>query len=190
MSYKSFRVELSQGQVKSLSKAIKNSSPLSLRLKRESLGSGTPLLFTQTQLNKISKAMQANRGIVVKFSTAQMRAMKKDGGILPALALLAPFAIAALTGAAGAAGTFGTTKVLEAIERGIKKKKEQGNGLAPFGDGLAPYGGCCGCDNSSEDYGSALVPFGYSKSKGRSIGVVEGRSGGKLFPLGVKDTRR
>ena len=185
MSYQSFRVRLSQGQVKTMAKAIESGSPTSIRLKRDALGDGTPLLFTRTQMNKIGKAMDQNRGIVLKFSMAQTKAMRKDGGILPALAVLAPFAIAALTGAAGAAGTFGTTKVLEAIEKGIKKRK--GNSLAPLGQGLAPLGGCYCEESSDEGYG--LAPFGYSSQKGRSIGIVEGYSGGKLFPLGVKDTR-
>lgn len=141
------KVELNKTKAKKMISAIEKGEPLTLRFKYTDFNdSGRDLLFTKTQLKQIADAVDKQKGIDVKFSKSQLNAMRKDGGVLPALAPLAavagPLALALATGAAGAVGKFATDKIIEAIDKPKAKPRrgKKGNALVPFGAGLFPFG--------------------------------------------------
>lgn len=193
MVYITHRVDLSEGQANKLAKAVADRSPITIKFKASQLnGTGIGLLFTANQMKRINRAIADGTGAQIKFSASAIAAMKKDGGILPILAALAPLGIALLSGALGAVGTWGANKVIKKIEDStakdggrliqtggeVKRKKKSSDenlGGKLYQLGTAPRGGChqCGC-------GGSLTPTDYSPSR---------KSGGKLFPLGVRDTR-
>lgn len=199
--YKSFNVDLTAGQAKKLARAISTSSPTTLKFTHDQLGSGSALLFTTTQINKLNRALINGTGAQIKFSQAAIRYMKKDGGILPILAAMAPLGVALLSGALGAVGTWGTNKILTKIDDDSSNKQKGGFGnqmgrlknggkLAPlgtpygYGYNVDSYGGCV-CGGCLDCIGRGVYQLGASID---NIPMRVGR-GGKLFPLGVKDTR-
>lgn len=156
MPYKKYKVNLSPGQIRSVVAAIEAGNPATVKLKVGDLGHGVDMLFTQSQLNRIGKAIDQKKGIQLKMSAAQMRAMKKDGGILPILAALAPVGVALLGGVASALGAYGTTKVIGALDKS--------------GNSLAPLGGCMVCGNALAPFGTNprggnLFPFGVKDTR-------------------------
>lgn len=62
---------------------------MTLRLKRSQLTGNFPLLLTQTQINRIKKALADGRGTDIEISKSQMSVQSKNGGFLGALAGLA-----------------------------------------------------------------------------------------------------
>ena len=118
--YLEYRVNLSDGQKKSLAKAIKTGSELTLRLKNNQLKGNDELMLTKTQHNKIQKAVKSKTGVDIKISKTQIRKSVKHGGSLfSSLALLGANALplmtkalpALATGAVSALGSLGVDKI-------------------------------------------------------------------------------
>ena len=120
-TYLEYRVNLSDGRKKSLVKAIKTGSELTLRLKNNQLKGNDELMLSKTQHNKIQKAVKNKTG-VIKISNlfSQIRkSVKRGGNLFSSLALLGakalPFASKALpalaTGAVSALGSLGIDKM-------------------------------------------------------------------------------
>ena len=104
--------------------AIKNKSPLTLRLRHSQLRGSDELMLTQRQINKLEKSLATGKGSDIKISKTQIRRSVKHGGNLftnlaSLGAKLLPYAIkgvskvapALATGAASALGEIGLKKL-------------------------------------------------------------------------------
>ena len=108
--YFPYSVKLSQGQMQKLSRAYTSRSPITLRLEKSDLKGNTELMLTKTQIKRIQKAMNMNKGVEIKISKTQIRkVIKHGGGLWSSLAGLAlplakkavgPLASGALSGLA------------------------------------------------------------------------------------------
>ena len=81
-TYFEHKVRLSDRQKAKLAKAIKNSSPITLRLSKNELVASDDLMLTRSQINKITKAIQNKSGFEIKISKTQKRKAVKHGGSL------------------------------------------------------------------------------------------------------------
>ena len=123
-TYIEYGVKLSDGQKSKLASAIKNNSPLTLRIKHGHLSGPDELMLTQRQISKINKSISNGTGSDIKISKTQIRSSVKHGGnLFTALAGIGakvlPYAIkgiskvapALATGAATALGEIGLNKI-------------------------------------------------------------------------------
>lgn len=112
MNYQQYGLNLSEGQKRSLLKAIQGKTGIKIKLSLENL-SGTDMVpLTQMQINKIEKSMEKNKGLVLNMSKKQLStAAKMEGGFLPALLM----ALAA--GGASALGSWGMNKLISKFSK-------------------------------------------------------------------------
>ena len=123
-TYFEYGVKLTDGQKSKLASAIKNKSPLTLRLKHGHLRGSDELMLTQRQISKIKKSIANGTGSDIKISKTQIRnSVKYGGNLFSSLASLGarvlPYAIkrvskvvpALATGAASALGEIGLNKI-------------------------------------------------------------------------------
>ena len=123
-NYIEYGVKLTDGQKLKLASAIKNKSPLTLRLKHSHLRGNDELMLTKRQISKIKKSIATGTGSDIKISKTQIRKSVKHGGnLFTSLASIGarvlPYAIkgiskvapALATGAASALGTIGIDKI-------------------------------------------------------------------------------
>ena len=123
-TYIEYDVKLTDGQKTKLASAIRNKSPLTLRLKHENLRGSDELMLTHRQINKIKKSLRNGTGSDIKISKTQIRRSVKHGGnLFSSLASIGakvlPYAIkgiskavpALATGAATALGEIGLNKI-------------------------------------------------------------------------------
>ena len=106
---------LSEGQKSKISAAYKNKVSISIKLHKKNLQGNDMLALTQTQLNKITNA---DKGVQIKLSLAQLNHMAKTGGFLPLLTL-----IPLIAGSLGAAG--GLTGGIASAVSAAKSNAEQ-----------------------------------------------------------------
>ena len=81
-TYIEYGVTLSDGQKSKLLSAIKNKSPLTLRLKHSHLQGPDELMLTQRQITKIKKSLANGTGSDIKISKTQITHSVKEGGNL------------------------------------------------------------------------------------------------------------
>ena len=123
-TYFEYGVKLTNGQKSKLASAIRNKSPLTLRLKHSNLRGSDELMLTHRQISKIKKSLANGTGSDIKVSKTQIRSSVKHGGnLFSSLASIGtkvlPFAIkgmskiapALATGAATALGEIGLNKI-------------------------------------------------------------------------------
>ena len=123
-TYNEYGVTLSDGQKSKLFNAIKNKSPLTLRLKHSHLQGSDELMLTQRQIAKIQKSLANGTGSDIKISKTQITRSVKHGGnlftslislgtkLLPlASKAVSKVAPAIATGAATALGEIGLKKL-------------------------------------------------------------------------------
>ena len=123
-TYIEYKVKLTDGQKSKLASAIRNKSPLTLRLKHSHLRGSDELMLTRRQISKIKKSIANGTGSDIKISKTQIRRSVKHGGnLFSSLASLGarvlPYAIkgiskavpALATGAATALGELGINKI-------------------------------------------------------------------------------
>ena len=123
-TYLEYGVTLTDGQKSKLMSAIKNKSPLTLRLKHSHLRGLDELMLTRRQIARIKKSLANGTGTDIKISKTQIRRSVKHGGnLFTSLASLGarflPYAIkgiskvapALATGAASALGDIGIKKL-------------------------------------------------------------------------------
>ena len=123
-TYLEYGVTLTDGQKSKLMSAIKNKSPLTLRLKHSHLRGSDELMLTRRQIARIKKSLANGTGTDIKISKTQIRrAVKHGGNLFTSLASLGPrflsYAIkgiskvapALATGAASALGDIGIKKL-------------------------------------------------------------------------------
>ena len=90
--YTDVNVNISDSQ-KKVKKALAAGTQLSLRLSHEDLV-GNDVIMTQSQLNRLKKAHEAGKGVMIKMSKSQVaHNMMVQGGFLPLLAGLASQAL-------------------------------------------------------------------------------------------------
>ena len=66
-NYIPYKVNLSEGQIKKLSKAYKDKSAITLKLENENLTGQDELMLTKTQINKLNKAKKMELDLILKF---------------------------------------------------------------------------------------------------------------------------
>ena len=123
-SYIEYGVKLTNGQKSKLASAVRNKSPLTLRLKHSRLRGTDELMLTKRQITKIKKSISNGTGSDIKISKTQIRRSVKHGGnLFSSLASIGakvlPYAIkgiskavpALATGAATALGEIGLNKI-------------------------------------------------------------------------------
>ena len=123
-TYIEYGVKLTDGQKSKLASAIRNKSPLTLRLKHSHLRGSDELMLTKRQISKIKKSIANGTGSDIKISKTQIRNSVKHGGnLFSSLASIGakvlPYAIkgiskvapALATGAATALGEIGLNKI-------------------------------------------------------------------------------
>ena len=133
-TYIEYGVTLTDGQKSKLISAIRNNTPLTLRLKHSHLRGSDELMLTQRQITKIEKSLRDGIRSDIKISKTQIRKSVKHGGnLFSSLASLGakvlPYAIkgiskavpALATGAATALGELGINKI---FGKGITIPKE------------------------------------------------------------------
>ena len=81
-TYYEYKVNLSKGQKEKLAKAVKNSSPITLRLSKNELVGNDEMMLTKSQINKLQKAKQKNSGAEIKISKSQIKKSVKQRGSL------------------------------------------------------------------------------------------------------------
>ena len=140
--YIEYGVTLTPNQKSKLMSAIKNKSPLTLRLKHSHLRGSDELMLTRRPITKIKQSLANGTGSDIKISRTQIRRSVKHGGSLfTSLASLGakllPYAMrgvskvapALATGAASALGEIGLKKLLG---KGITIPKRLLPMLPPF----------------------------------------------------------
>ena len=123
-TYIEYGVTLTDRQKSKLLSAIRNKSPLTLRLKHSHLRGSDELMLTRRQISKIKKSVSNGTGSDIKISKTQIRRSVKHGGnLFSSLASIGakvlPYAIkgiskavpALATGAATALGELGINKI-------------------------------------------------------------------------------
>ena len=123
-TYIEYGVTLTDGQKSKLISAIRNNTPLTLRLKHSHLRGSDELMLTKRQITKIKKSLRDGTGSDIKISKTQIRKSVKHGGnLFSSLASLGakvlPYTIkgiskavpALATGAATALGELGKNKI-------------------------------------------------------------------------------
>ena len=141
-TYTEYGVTLTDGQKSKLFSAIKNRSPLTLRLKHSHLKGPDELMLTQRQIAKIKKSIANGTGSDIKISKTQITRSVKHGGnlfssllslgskLLPlATKAVSKVAPAIATGAASALGEIGLKKL---FGKGISIPKKFFPFLPPF----------------------------------------------------------
>lgn len=136
MSYDKTYIYMSEGQKKKLATAFNKMAPIKIKFSNTQLKKqgNMPIMVTKSQMNRIDKAKKDNKGMMLSISLAQMRAMKKEGGILPFLIPIAIAGASALaTGALSALGGLAVNKIASALDK-------KGEGLGPLGGNILPQG--------------------------------------------------
>ena len=75
--YVNVKVNISEGQKKTLQTALQVGGPVSIRLGHEDLSGEDVLALTKAQVTKIAKAHQSGKGVTIKMSKSQLAHNKK-----------------------------------------------------------------------------------------------------------------
>ena len=144
VAYYKHGFNLSEGQKSKIAAAYKNRIGISIKISKKDLQGDDMLALTQTQLNKIKNA---DKGVQIKLSLAQLKHMIKTGGFLPLLTV-----IPLIAGAVGAASglTGGIASAVSAAKsnaeqarhnREIEERMKSGSGVVADVVGKVPVVG-------------------------------------------------
>ena len=122
-TYIEYRVKLTPNQKSKLGSAIRNKSPLTLRLKHSHLRGSEELMLTRRQIAKIETSLANGTGSDVKISRTQIRRSVKHGGnLFTSLASLgAKLLPYAMRGVSKVAPALATGAASSLSEIGLKK---------------------------------------------------------------------
>ena len=97
------KVRISEGQTDKLKKAFEsNCESIAIRPTFTDLNGEDVIAITKSQLGRLKKAHEANKGMTIKISRRQLAYnMKMDEGFLPMLAGLIPFLTGTVLSALG-----------------------------------------------------------------------------------------
>ena len=88
-TYIEYKVKLRPNQKSKLASAIRNKSPLTLRLKHSQLRGSDELMLTRRQITKLEKSLALGKDVDIKISQTQIRrSVKHDGNLFSSLASL------------------------------------------------------------------------------------------------------
>lgn len=88
MSFVEYNVSLTESQKKSIANAYKSNVSVKIVLKNYQLQGDDKILVTRRQLNKLNKAAMNGTGTMILFSNTQLKKMyKQEGGFLAPLAI-------------------------------------------------------------------------------------------------------
>ena len=94
MSYTNVRVNISENQKNNIKRALAHGEPVSIRLSYNDLSEDDVLALTNSQMNRMTKAYENRKGIMIKMSKRQVEHNKTiEGGFLGMLAGLAAKAL-------------------------------------------------------------------------------------------------
>ena len=150
MRYTNVKVNISQGQIDKIKRAVQAGASVSIRLSHSDISGEHVLAFTSAQIKKLAKAYQNGVGVTIKMSKTQLaQNAKVEGGfigaLLPMLATAGKFLLSSVlpsiaTGALSAAGSAAVNKL---TGNGILylKKNSMGVKVRSAGEGLylAPW---------------------------------------------------
>ena len=141
-TYIEYGVTLTPNQKSKLASAIKNKSPLTLRLKHSHLHGSDELMLTRRRIARIEKSLRDGTGSDIKISRTQIRrSVKHEGNLFTSLASLGakllPYAIKGASKvapalASGAASALGETGLKKLFCRGITIPRKFILMLLPF----------------------------------------------------------
>ena len=84
--YTNVKINISQGQIDKIKRAVQAGAPVSIRLAHSDLSGEHVLALTSAQVNKMAKAYQNGTGVTVKMSKTQLiHNAKIEGGFIGAL---------------------------------------------------------------------------------------------------------
>lgn len=82
-------IDMSDNQKRKMIRALKAVRPVNIRIPFSNMSGNIPIIVTSPQQKRMDVARSNGKGMLMKFSTIQMREMnKKHGGILPLAGLL------------------------------------------------------------------------------------------------------
>ena len=81
-NYSSYSVQLTDYQKTSLRTAYTNNTSVVIRLSADQLKGPDTLMLTKTQINKIKKAIAAQKGTNINISKSKIKKLIKKGGSL------------------------------------------------------------------------------------------------------------
>ena len=116
------KLRLSDGQVQNLARAAEKGQGLTLRLSAVQLTAGAggiPVSLTAMQDKSRVSAVNAGKGVNLKFSPTQIASMNREGGFLGALARIAPALLARI--APALLKSLGIGALTEATQRLLRK---------------------------------------------------------------------
>ena len=173
MTYIRHNVNISEGQKQKIQNAVKNKTPVSIRLSKNDLNGDHMLLLTPSQINKIVKAKSLNEGVTLNMSLKQLKEnLTVEGGFIGALlGMLAPLAARVLPTLLGGLATGlisgGVEKAIGG--KGLDKKEKDGFFIQKDNK--------CYCGEYSGD-GLYLRPHKYQPKLGDGIFL---KSGGNIY---------
>ena len=143
--YVNVKVNITQGQMEKIKKAVQGGTGVSIQLSHEDLSGEHVLALTRAQIDKMTKAYNNRTGVVLKLSKTQLvYNTKVEGGFLPALlgflgSTVAPFLLksalpALATGALSSIASAATSKALGSAL--YLKKGDHAVKIVPAGQGL------------------------------------------------------
>ena len=176
--YNKFNVNISEGQKQKLYNALQVGEPISIRLTYEDLIGDDELELTNSQVNKIKKAYQGRKGVIIKMSKSQLAHNKKvEGGFLGMLASLAARALPILTKTILPA--LGVGALTGLASSGVQKVMGTGT-TRKSGQGLYLKKGGCVCQVETCGKGLYLSPVSGSGFSQVGNGLYL-RRGGQLY---------
>jgi len=128
--YTDVNTNISDDQKQKIKNALAAGTQLSLRLSHEDLVGNDVIAVTRSQLNRLKKAHESDKGVTIKMSKSEVaHSMKVQGGFLPLLAGLASQALPFLTGTVlpalgvGALSGLASSEVQKLVGNGLYIKK-------------------------------------------------------------------
>ena len=119
-TYLKYGVTLTDGQKSKLMTAIKNRSPLTLRLKKSHLRGSDELMLTKRQIERIKKSLANGTGSDLKISKTQIiNSVKRGGNLFTSLAKLLPYAMKGVSKVAPAIATGAATALGDKLMKKI-----------------------------------------------------------------------
>ena len=168
--YTDLKVNISEGQKQKLQHALQVGGPISIRLTYEDLIGNDELAVTNSQANKIRKAYEGGKGVIIKMSKAQLaHNLKFEGGFLGILARLAMRALPILT-----------KTVLPALGVGALTGLASSGVQKVMGQGLYLKKGGCVCHVETDGKGLYLSPASGSGFSQYGNGLYL-KKGGRLY---------
>ena len=170
--YTNVKVNISQGQIDKIKRAVQAGVPVSIKLAHSDLSGEHVLALTSAQVNKIAKAYQNGTGVTIKMSKTQLlHNAKIEGGFIGALL--------------ATAGKFLLSNILPTLATGLLSQAA-GNGVSGGQVIYLKKGGRCYKIGLYKASGLYLKPFNGSALDSMGEGLyLKNSSGGFVNGSGL-----